>query len=69
MVSLIVPVPVKLRLPPCTKNTCSGASILFPLRLILTVLFISKVLFNVVLDVNVIVSVLLEALMASSWVS
>ena len=69
MVSLIVPVPVKLRLPPCTKNTCSGASILFPFRFILTVLFISNVLFNVLLDVSVIVLLLLAYFIASSRVS
>lgn len=65
----MVPIPVKLRLPPWTKNTCSSASILFPLRLILTVLFISSVLFNFVFVVSIIVSLLFAAFIASSRVS
>ena len=65
----MVPIPVKLRLPPWIKNTFSGASILFPLRLILTVLFISSVLFNFVFVVSIIVSLLFAAFIASSRVS
>ena len=68
-VSLIVPWPLKDRLPPDIKNTFSSASMILLFKLILTVLFISKVLLKVILLVRLIVSVLLAFNIASSNVS
>jgi len=66
---VIFPFPVNLRLPPWIKNTFSGAVILFPFKLILTVFLISRVLSRDILFVKSITSVLLAALIASSNVS
>ena len=69
MVSLIEPVPVRLRLPPSIKNTFWVDSMLLLFKFILTVLFISNVSFNVTLFVRYIVSVLDDAFMASNRLS
>lgn len=65
----MVPLPVKFKLPPWTRKTCSSAVMVWLFKLILTVLLISKVLVNATSLVKVIVSVLFAAKMASSKLS